>query len=403
MTAAPTANGVSTSGVVLEADTTTRNVQEYYGKTLQSSKDLKTSACCSAVPPSARVRGILAAVPDEVMARFYGCGSPLPLGIDGLNVLDLGSGSGRDCYVAAALVGPSGSVTGVDMTDEQLAVARAHTQQWASHLGYANLRFVRGRMERLDEAGIADASVDLVISNCVVNLSPDKRAVLAEAFRVLKHGGEFHFSDVYADRRLAQSARQDPVLVGECLGGALYEQDFLRLCRDVGFADPRVVSRSPVAITDEAVAAAVGGASFWSVTYRLFKLPPGRLETLCEDYGQYAVYKGTIKGAPHAYALDDHHMLQTGKPFLVCGNTAAMLSETWLAPHFTVVGDRSVHYGACRWNTGKHTRCVTDTPSRRSVPLRTSTHRSRGASVWARRGLLLTLGSTHCSIDLTLH
>ena len=335
----------ASTGLTLDVLATTQSVQEYYGKTLSSSGDLKTSACCSAVSPSPRVRAILADVPAEVLERFYGCGSPLPLGITRLQVLDLGSGSGRDCYVASALVGASGSVTGVDFTDEQLAVARAHTAAWSHHLGYSNLRFVRGRMERLDEAGVGDASVDLVISNCVVNLSPDKRAVLAEVFRVLKHGGEFHFSDVYADRRLAQSAREDPVLVGECLGGALYEQDFLRLCHDVGFADPRVMTRAPVAITDEAIAKAVGGAAFTSITYRLFKLPPGRLETLCEDYGQYAVYKGTMEGAPHAYALDDHHVLQKGKPFLVCGNTAAMLAETWLAPHFSVIGDRSVHYG----------------------------------------------------------
>ena len=335
----------ASTGLTLDTLATTQSVQEYYGKTLQSSKDLKTTACCSAAAVSPRVRTILSAVPEEVLERFYGCGSPLPLGISGLQVLDLGSGSGRDCYVASALVGPSGSVTGVDFTEEQLAVARAHTSSWAHHLGYSNLRFIQGRMERLDEAGVSDASVDLVISNCVVNLSPDKRAVLAEVFRVLKHGGEFHFSDVYADRRLVQSARHDPVLLGECLGGALYEEDFLRLCREVGFADPRVMTRAPVAITDEAVAKAVGGASFSSVTYRLFKLPPGRLETLCEDYGQYAVYKGSVEGAPHAYALDDHHVLQKGKPFLVCGNTAAMLSETWLAPHFTVVGDRAVHYG----------------------------------------------------------
>ena len=341
---APMAAAAST-GLTLDVLATTQSVQEYYGKTLSSSADLKTSACCSAVSPSPRVRAILADVPSEVLERFYGCGSPLPLGIQGLHVLDLGSGSGRDCYVASALVGPTGSVTGVDFTDEQLAVARAHTAAWAHHLGYSNLRFVRGRMERLDEAGVGDACVDLVISNCVVNLSPDKRAVLAEVFRVLKHGGEFHFSDVYADRRLAQTAREDPVLVGECLGGALYEQDFLRLCHDVGFADPRVMTRAPVAITDEAIAKAVGGAAFTSITYRLFKLPPGRLETLCEDYGQYAVYKGTVEGAPHAYALDDHHLLQKGKPFLVCGNTAAMLAETWLAPHFSVIGDRAVHYG----------------------------------------------------------
>ena len=187
--------------------------------------------------------------------------------------------------------------------------------------------------------------MDLVISNCVINLSPDKRAVLREAYRVLADGGEVHFSDVYCDRRLPAAARADPLLVGECLGGALYVEDFKRLCVATGFADPRVASRAPIAVTDEALRATLGEAQFVSITYRLFKLPEGRLESLCEDYGQFAVYKGTIPGAPHAYSLDDHHRLEKGKPFLVCGNSAAMLQETWLGKHFDVHGDRSTHYG----------------------------------------------------------
>lgn len=247
--------------------------------------------------------------------------------------------------MASALVGSGGRVTGVDFTSEQLEVAERHTGAWATHLGYANLSFKKARIERLDEAGVADGSTDLVLSNCVVNLSPDKRAVLREVYRVLKHGGEFHFSDIYADRRLSAEARQDPVLVGECLGGALYVEDALRLFKEVGFADPRVMARAPIALRDDAITRAVGEACFTSITYRLFKLPPGRLETLCEDYGQFAVYQGTMEGAPWAYSLDDHHRLEKGKPFLVCGNTAAMLQETWLKPHFRVTGDRSTHYG----------------------------------------------------------
>ena len=161
----------------------------------------------------------------------------------------------------------------------------------------------------------------------------------------LADGGEFYFSDVYCDRRLLEEARLDPVIVGECLGGALYVEDFKRMCAAVGFIDPRIVSSRRIEVKDEAMASVLGEARFYSITFRLFKLPPGRLESLCEDYGQYAIYKGTIPGAPHAYSLDDHHRLETNKPFLVCGNSAAMLQETWLGKHFDVFGDRSVHYG----------------------------------------------------------
>ncbi len=89
----------------------------------------------------------------------------------------------------------------------------------------------------------------------------------------------------------------------------------------------------------------VGNARFFSRTYRLFKLPPGRLETLCEDYGQTATYLGTLAHQPHRYRLDDHHLFETGRLVLVCGNTASMLQETWLAKHFRVTGDRSTHFG----------------------------------------------------------
>ena len=97
-------------------------LQEYYGKVLQGTKDLKTSACTAAGKPHPRLRSLMARLPEEVQSRFYGCGVPVPLGIQGLRVLDLGSGSGRDCYLSAALVGAAGSVTGIDMTEEQLQV-----------------------------------------------------------------------------------------------------------------------------------------------------------------------------------------------------------------------------------------------------------------------------------------
>lgn len=329
-------------------DAVRSSVQTYYGETLQTSDDLKTSACCTPYDLPKRIRGILSNVPDEVKAKYYGCGSPTPQGIDGLRVLDLGSGSGRDCYVAAALVGESGRVTGVDMTDAQLDVAKKHAKSYCVEtLGYnsPNMEFKKGTIEDLAAAGVGDESVDLIISNCVVNLSPDKPAVLSEAWRVLSSGGEFYFSDVYCDRRLPEEIRSHPVLLGECLGGAMYVEDFKRLCVATGFADPRVLEGHEIEVRDEELKALLGEARFYSLTYRLFKLP-GRLESICEDYGQYVVYKGTIDGHPNAYSLDDHHRIEKNKPFLVCGNTASMLGETWLGAHFDVHGDRSTHYGA---------------------------------------------------------
>lgn len=320
-------------------------VKDYYGKVLKSSEDLKTNACCTSAEPPAYLKEAIEAVPVPVLERYYGCGSPLPSVLDGLTVLDLGSGSGRDCYVASRFVGESGRVIGIDMTDEQLSVARAHVDEYCSTLGYArpNIEFKQGYIEFLEEAGIAADSVDLVISNCVVNLSPDKAQVLRSVHEVLKTGGEFYFSDVYCDRRLPEDVRSHELLYGECLAGALYTNDFVRLAHDTGFADPRVIATAPITIEDEALKSVVGNARFFSITYRLFKLPT--LETLCEDYGQVAWYTGGIAGQEHAYRLDDHHLFPKDRPVLICGNTASMLEETRLAPHFRVQGDRSVHHG----------------------------------------------------------
>eukprot|EP01064_Diplonema_japonicum_P015440 TRINITY_DN23168_c0_g1_i1.p1 TRINITY_DN23168_c0_g1~~TRINITY_DN23168_c0_g1_i1.p1 ORF type:complete len:363 (+),score=91.47 TRINITY_DN23168_c0_g1_i1:48-1136(+) len=339
---------MSSSGEA-KTDKTLKSVEEYYGKVLNTSKDLKTSACTAAGRPHKLIREYISKVPKGVREKFYGCGAPLPLGIEGLKVLDLGSGSGRDCYVCAKLVGEKGSVLGVDMTKEQLEVADKYKNEYCTQtLGYkeCNMRFVEGYIEKLPTE-IASESVNIITSNCVINLSPDKPAVLKEAYRVLAPGGEFYFSDVYSDRRLPKNVTSHEVLWGECIAGALYIEDFLREAHAAGFTDPRELSRGPIEVTDPTLAEITGNAKFYSITYRLFKLPE-LLETKCEDYGQFAVYKGTIPGNTHSYTLDDHHTLVTGKPFLVCGNTAAMLGEngvSWLAKHFTITGDRSVHYG----------------------------------------------------------
>ncbi|MDJ0346589.1 methyltransferase domain-containing protein [Streptomyces sp. H10-C2] len=317
-------------------------VRDYYGKVLASTADLQTSACCTAQAPMRHVAEALGNVHDEVKDRFYGCGSPIPPALEGLTVLDLGCGSGRDCYVLCQLVGPNGRVIGVDMTDEQLAVANRHLGYHADKFGYANVEFKHGYIEDLGAVGLADCSVDLVVSNCVLNLSPDKPRVFQEIFRVLKPGGELYFSDVFADRRIPAALLDDPVLVGECLSGALYEEDFRRIMARSGCADARVVSSTPLTISNPDIEQKIGYVAFSSRTIRAFSLP---LEDRCEDFGQVATYRGTLTGHPHAFDLDDHHRFHTGKPMLVCGNTADMLSRTRYAQHFDVIGEKTTHFG----------------------------------------------------------
>jgi len=319
-------------------------VKAYYGATLQSTKDLKTSACCSTESLSLEVRSALSEVHPQVLERFYGCGSPMPPALNGLTVLDLGCGTGRDAYVISKLVGSEGTVFGLDMTAEQITVAQAHIEYHSRKFGYSkpNTEFRHGYIEDLAGAGIGDNSIDLVVSNCVVNLSPNKEAVFKEIFRVLKPGGELYFSDIFADRRIPEALQQESTLRGECLSGALYIEDFRRLLVNLGVNDYRIVSARPVALEDAEVAQKIGMIAFQSLTIRAFKLP---LEDRCEDFGHTATYRGTILGVPHAFRLDDHHIFETGKPMLVCGNTAAMLSATRFTPHFAVVGDRSTHFG----------------------------------------------------------
>jgi len=168
-------------------------VQDYYGKQLSSTADLKTTACCDISQVPEWLKPLLAKIHPEVLSRYYGCGLVCPPLLEGCRVLDLGCGSGRDVYALAQLVGPTGEVVGVDMTDEQLAVARAHQAHHAEAFGYDNVRFLHGYIERLDELDLAPGSFDVIVSNCVVNLSPDKAAVLAGVQRLLKPGGEFYF------------------------------------------------------------------------------------------------------------------------------------------------------------------------------------------------------------------
>ena len=320
-------------------------VQQYYGKELQKSEDLKTNACCTISKPPKHIQEALSLVHDEVINKYYGCGLTIPDELEGLSILDLGSGSGRDCYIAAKLVGEEGKVVGVDMTKEQIEIAKKHQDYQRSKFGYKekNTSFLLGNIEQLNELPLANESFDLIISNCVINLAQDKARVLSDAFNLIKNGGEMYFSDVYCDRRVPNELQNDPVLWGECLSGALYWNDFLNIAKEAGFTDPRVVSTAPITIENEELQEKVGELKFYSVTYRLFKIEG--LESDCEDYGQAVKYRGTIPTAANAFTLDDHHLFVKGKIMSVCGNTFKMLHDTRYMKHFDFYGDWSTHYG----------------------------------------------------------
>lgn len=324
---------------------TKQSVQDYYGKTLQSSDDLKTDACCTAEALPAFVKPILSQVHDEVLMKYYGCGVVIPEKLKNAKIIDLGSGSGRDSYVLSKLVGPEGQVVGVDMTDEQLVVANKHIDYMTEKFGYskANIQFLKGDIEKISDLGLPKNSFDIVTSNCVVNLAEDKLAVLKGAFELLKQGGEFYFSDVYSDRRVPKELVKDPVLYGECLSGALYWNDFIKMARQAGFTDPRLVHSRPLEIKDPQCLGKIGNIKFESKTYRLFKLD--ELEPDREDYAQAVRYNGGVPYHSNAFALDVNQVFEKGRIYNVCGNTFSMLKQTRFKENFDFWGDFSVHFG----------------------------------------------------------
>jgi len=208
------------------------------------------------------------------------------------------------------------------------------------------VRFIRAYSECLDLAGIPERSVDVVIANGTLSASPFKEKVLEQAYRALRTGGELCLCDVFASRRLEDTARTHELLRGEWLGGASYTEDFKRLCRQTGFGEPRRLDAVPIDTSRiEQIASLVGKTRFDCATFRCFKVANMESGPREEDYGQVATYRGSIAEYPFEYTLDGSHVFEKDRPVRVGGNTAAILLESWLSRHFSVTGDRSVHFG----------------------------------------------------------
>uniref|UniRef100_A0A8C5UYW4 Arsenite methyltransferase n=1 Tax=Microcebus murinus TaxID=30608 RepID=A0A8C5UYW4_MICMU len=217
----------------------------YYGQVLKTSADLQTNACVTAARPVPKhIREALQNVHEEVALRYYGCGLVIPEHLENCWILDLDSGSGRDCCALSQLVGEKGHITGIDMTKDQVEVAKKYLDYHMEKFGFQapNVTFIHGCIEKLGEAVVKNESYDVVISNCVINL---------EVYQVLKCGGELYFSDVCASLELPEEMRTHKVLWGECLGGALYWKDLAILAQKIGFCPPRLVTADLITVQNK--------------------------------------------------------------------------------------------------------------------------------------------------------
>ena len=304
----------------------------------------------------------LKVIPQEVIERDYGCGDPSQYVRAGETVLDLGSGTGKICFIASQVVGPQGKVIGVDMTDEMLEVARRNAPTVAERIGHANVEFRKGRiqdlgldLERLDAALrerpitdaasflradelaaelrlkhplVADESVDVVVSNCVLNLvdSRSKGPLFEEIFRVLRKGGRAVISDIVSDEASPEHLQNDPELWSGCISGALTEEGFLQAFEQAGFHGIRLLKR------DAEPWQTVEGIEFRSVTVEAFKGKQGP----CLERNQAVIYKGPFKEVLD----DDGHRMERGGRYAVCDKTFNLYRQAPYAEQFEFIEPR---------------------------------------------------------------
>lgn len=331
---------------------TRSSVEQRYAN---AAKQHEAALCC----PVEYDRKYLEVIPTEVIEKDYGCGDPSKWLKPGETVLDLGSGTGKICFIASQVVGAEGRVIGVDMTDDMLEVAERNAPVVADAIGYSNVEFRKGRIQdlaldlnlleaaltespiasaadfmklddiaeelRIKQPLVADESVDVVVSNCVLNLvEPEQKPKLfREIFRVLKRGGRAVISDIVSDEHVPEAMRQDAELWSGCISGALTEEDFLRAFEEAGFYGVELVK------FEVKPWQTVEGIEFRSVTVQAFKGKQGA----CYERNQAVVYQGPFKSVLD----DDGHRFDRGVRMAVCDKTFKLLQSGPYAGHFTAL------------------------------------------------------------------
>lgn len=290
------------------------SVKDFY---TEAAKKTAKELCC----PIAYNEDDIKHIPKDAIEIAYGCGSPVTLaGVKtGDTVLDLGSGGGIDCFIAAKYAGKNGRVIGIDMTDKMLDKAKGISKTAAKNLGYDVVEFKKGLLEDIP---VSDEVVDIVTSNCVINLSPDKKKVFNEIYRILKNNGRFCISDVVSDKDVPEEMQDNERLWGECISGALKESDFFRLAKDAGFYGLETIKRY--------FFKEVNGIKFYSITVRGYKFKKG---AKCVYIGQYAIYNGPFKSVQD----DDGHEYPIGAPVEICTDTSEKLSRPPYKEFFTII------------------------------------------------------------------
>ncbi len=309
-----------------DVDKPRAKVREFYGT---AAEEPQVELCC----PTNYDDSAIAHIPQDVLDRFYGCGSPMAsAGIQpGETVVDLGSGAGIDVFIAAKLVGPAGRAIGIDMTDRMLAVARENQPRVAAALGYDVVEFRQGFLEQIP---VESRSVDLVTSNCVINLSPDKPRVFEEMWRILRDHGRIVISDIVSEREVPPHLKVNPRLWGECLVGALTQEAFLAGLERAGFYGLTILRR--------AYWKEVEGYPFFSITVQGSKYEK---TAGCVFQGHRAVYLGPGK----AFLDEEGHLFPRNEPYEVCTDTVAKLSRPPYKDMFAILepGADRTSYACC--------------------------------------------------------